>query len=294
MRYIEYIMFVKKAKARQISPKTSDNQSSTPTKFNSFEYTAAFDLNLDELEVLKRYESVYHSFIEFNVLKPLTKPFTKDDIGRIQGTILDFSCAYALQGDSYITEIQSNLQYTVLQSALILTISMPLYISPPEIDSVVTTHVFSGLIGLAAFSHIIVIVALTILSALLNRPYAASDVVVMRVKSNIHMTLAVILNYVADIASIIAMFVAGFSRSKLDGLVQLYAVLLFVLVLVLFLTSMKLGDQFQDMRTLKFFQKYCDITGSLRPEYLVMIYESDKEELEEDQQQHGQVFKIEE
>lgn len=106
----------------------------------------AFDLDIDEDEVFRRYESVFRAFLKFGVFRTLETPLTEADIGKnIQNTIVDFSVAFAMQGSTYIEEIQMNMQYTVLQSALVLTISMPLYIDPPSFDDRDTNRVFSGM-----------------------------------------------------------------------------------------------------------------------------------------------------
>ena len=69
-----------------------------------------------------------------------------------------------------------NLQYTVLQAALILTITANLYINPPiSFDSAAQTDAFSSISGFAAFTHLFCIINCTIISAVLNMAYSAVD-----------------------------------------------------------------------------------------------------------------------
>ena len=230
----------------------------------------AMDLDTDEDEVLRRYESAFKSFVHYGTLQPLTKRLTAND--HVQDTIIDFCTSHALQGSEYINEIQMNLQYTVLQSALILTISMTLYIETPSFNKENNLRAFSAIIGLAAFCQITVIIGCTIISALLNRPYTPADTVVARVQAQALMVFVNILNYVANAATLVAMLIAGFDRSSTDGAVQTYAGLLAVVLIYMAAISFKQGAQFQDRRTLAFYDRYCDDSGRLKPEHLRRIY----------------------
>jgi hypothetical protein len=76
----------------------------------------AIDLELDELEVLKRYHSAFTNFAASGIARPLTRQLTEADIGKnIQGTIIDWCSAHAYEGSKAIEDIQVNIQYTVLQ-----------------------------------------------------------------------------------------------------------------------------------------------------------------------------------
>jgi len=68
------------------------------------------------------------------------------------------------------------VQYTVLQAALILTITANLYITLPitfEKESLATA--FSCICGVAAFTHLLCIVNCTILAGILNMAYTEVD-----------------------------------------------------------------------------------------------------------------------
>ena len=65
----------------------------------------AIDLDLDELEVLKRYHSMFNTFKAKGVLKELSGPrLTAKDT--VQYTIIDFSVCHALQGVDYMNGLQ--------------------------------------------------------------------------------------------------------------------------------------------------------------------------------------------
>lgn len=238
-----------------------------------------FDCDMDEDEILKRYESAFRSFINFNTFTELKKPITSADVGKtIQDSLVDFCVSHALQGNTYIEEIQMNLQYTVLQSALILTISMPLYIETPDFNATNITRAFSAIIGLAAFCQLAVIIGCTIVSALLNRPYTPADTMVARVQSNSLMIFVNVVNYVANFATMAAMLIAGFDRAKVDGAVQMYVgFLIFFLSFIAWKATQK-GADFQDRRVLAFYEKYCDVSGRLKTEYLARVYNNTNNE----------------
>ena len=165
------------------------------------------------------------------------------------------------------------MQYTVLQAALILTISMPLYISPPSFGTDEIAHVFSGMIGGAAFTQLSCIIGITILSALWNRPYCPVDRMIARVESQYLFVVTTFVNYLSQLLTMAAMFVAGFDRAYIDGYVQLYAIVVVFGIFALFVKLLGKGDQYQDERTLAFYDKYCEDSGRLWPKYIQMIKE---------------------
>ena len=63
------------------------------------------DLDLDELEVLKRYHSIFNTFRAKGVLREISgQRLTAKD--RVQYTIIDFSVCHALQGADYMNGLQ--------------------------------------------------------------------------------------------------------------------------------------------------------------------------------------------
>lgn len=79
------------------------------------------DLDMSEIECVKRYHSAFRAFVTSGIQYPLTKPLKEEDIGKnIQSTIVDWSVAHAMQGSAVIDELQANMSYTVLQVKSIL------------------------------------------------------------------------------------------------------------------------------------------------------------------------------
>eukprot|EP01033_Poteriospumella_lacustris_P012313 gene12313-8805_t len=240
------------------------------------------DLDQDIVEVLRRYETMYCAFVLFKVYAPrLTKVLEKSDIGKaVQNTIVDYSTAYALLGVRHVERIQMNMQYTVLQSALILTISMPLYIQLPDVfPDPDYRNIFSAIIGFAAFQQLIVIIGCTIISGLLNRPYAYCDGTMARVMVSVLLAVVTVVNYIGSVSTLVAMLVAGFARKFIDGAVQLYVTVVVTHVIWLFAQTNAFGVRLQDARSIAFYQKYCEPeTGRLKEQYLKVVYAPDDEE----------------
>ena len=226
-----------------------------------------FDLDLDETDVLKRYYTVYTS-IKRNKLTVLKSAY---NLSNLQSSIVDFSVCFALQGSKYIDEIQMNMQYTVLQAALILTITIPLYVSPPDLSSETYARFFSFFIGFSACLHLYTIIGITILSALFNRPYTESDTILVRIENNLQYVLITVCNYISVIACIIAVLIAGYDRSYFDGGIQSYVVVLVLVLFYSYIKSSKHGDSYQDHRVYAFYKKYCMHDGSLKQEYIAII-----------------------
>ena len=153
---------------------------------------------------------------------------------------------------------------------------MPLYISPPDFNSKTMLHVFSGMIGGAAFTQLSCIIGITILSALWNRPYCPVDRMIARVESQYLFVVTTFVNYLSQLLTMVAMFVAGFDRAGIDGYVQLYAIIVVFGIFALFVKLLGKGDQNQDERTLAFYDKYCEDSGRLWPKYIQMIEEDEK------------------
>jgi hypothetical protein len=69
-----------------------------------------FDLDADEDEALKRYETMFRSLVANRICKPLDRRYGENDVGKnIQNSIIDWSVNHALQGQAYIDETQMNL-----------------------------------------------------------------------------------------------------------------------------------------------------------------------------------------
>ena len=167
-----------------------------------------------------------------------------------------------------------NFQYTVLQAALILTITIPLFVSPPDLSTDNNERAFSFFIGFSASLHLYTIIGITIMSALFNRPYTEADTVLVRIQNHFLLVLVNISNYISVICCVVAVLIAGFDRSYFDGGIQTPIVALILSLFYTFIKSSKQGDHYQDQRVYLLFKKYCLHDGRLKSEYISSLRET--------------------
>ena len=84
-------------------------------------------------------------------------------------------------------------------------------------------------------------------------------------------------NYIAVVATVFAMLIAGYDRSSADIAVQVFALLVVVILIAIFGWNYSNAANLQDQRALRFYQKYCDISGELKDEYLAAIQQNKAE-----------------
>lgn len=244
------------------------------------------DLTVDSVEVLKRYDNIFRALVLRGIkmggfkTKPFTllsREFTEDDIQKnMRYSVLYFSTCHAFQGSEYVGDILTNMQYTVLQAALILTITVTLYISPPTIDQERLQILFSALVGFSALCHLGTIISCTILCAVFNGAMTEVDTTIMFIQNHRIYAFVTTFNYIANIAALTSMVVAGFSRTHTEGYIQLAYSIVFVIVLILI--GLRSGLRIvknQDTRAFRFYKQYCDADGQLKDQYLELIYPSD-------------------
>lgn len=246
----------------------------------------AIDLIFDSVEILKRYDNIFRALILRGVkmggfrTKPftlLTREFTEADIGRnMRYTVLYFSTAHAFQGAQYVGDILTNMQYTVLQAALILTITVTLYISPPAIEEERLQIIFSALLGFSSLCHLGTIISCTILCAVFNGAISEVDTTIMFIQNHRIYSSVTAFNYIAIVAALASMMVAGYARTYTEGNIQLvYSIVMIVVLVFIGLRSGNRVYKNQDVRAFAFYKQYCDPDGQLKSEYLELIYPSD-------------------
>jgi hypothetical protein len=230
-----------------------------------------FDLDVDEDEVLKRYETIFVLLNRRKKMETMTKYV--DSWTNLQPTILSWSVMYAIQGEKCVANRIASMQWAALVSSLLLTISVPLYITPPALSSDDMDRVFSALIGASAFSHMSVILGLMIEETYLQRPNTQADLMLARYDSiGYDMALNVLMIF-AILFFVAAMLLAGFDREFIDGIIHIYVgVVVIVLVYILIRGTGVAGDKYQDTRALQFYKVYCQKNGRLKPDYLKRVY----------------------
>ena len=168
-------------------------------------------------------------------------------------------------------EIQMSFQYTVLQAALILTITIPLFVSPPDMSTDSNQRAFSFFVGLSATFHLYTLIGITILSGLFNRPYTEADTLIVRIENNPSFVAITACNYVSNVFCVIAVLIAGFDRSYFDGGMQSPIVVMVITLFYTFIKAYQQGNRCQDLRVYSFYKKYCMSDGRLKSEYMSIV-----------------------
>ena len=155
---------------------------------------------MDEIEVLKRFDAMLRALVCRKRFSLLSKPLTLEDQQKsFNDTLHELCVVYAFDGGDYIGEVRENIQYVVLQAALILTITIGLYVSPPDFEDENLLRAFSALSGFAAFSHVIVIIGSTISAAILNMGFGPIDTFLIYKSNRSSIAIVFVLNYIAGI-----------------------------------------------------------------------------------------------
>lgn len=121
-------------------------------KHDRVEEPISFDL--DEIELLRRFDSMLRALVCRGKFKLLDRPLLLENQRKtVNDTLVELCVVYAFDGGDYISEIRENIQYVVLQAALILTITINLYVSPPDFEEENLLRAFSALSGLHHHHH---------------------------------------------------------------------------------------------------------------------------------------------
>lgn len=223
----------------------------------------AIDAEIDVKPVLARYENFFQILVK--------KKFPVDGSCK-QNSTIDWCVCYALSGNDYILEIQNFVNYTVLHASLLLTISFPAYIDPPEFESLYLKQHFMFFCGASIVSHITSVLVCTIYFTNLNRAYRASDAMTTRI-DDLMMKLGIFFDYLGIICLLICFYFVGANYSYAASYTHLFysGVITFGIVVAFAHYGFKLdGDQQHVAEVFK--EKYCDEFGYLSKESLYMLH----------------------
>ena len=217
----------------------------------------------DELLIMKRYDQMFKALVKKRGYA------MNGECG--QGTAIDWAVCYALQGGEYINEIMNILNYTVLHAALLLTITLPAYIDPPDFRSSNMSHLFMALAGISSMTNLLSILSATVFVSVLGRPYGNVDTFMARLDDTLF-AVAIAFDYIGVLTLLAATLVAGFNRTYLDGYMQLYSIAIVLFIIVAWIYTALRGNTAQLERVMAFKTRYCDADGQLKDECLNIIY----------------------
>lgn len=247
-----------------------------------YPYDPILDDPCKEKVVLRRYHDIFRVFVVKKLFKKLDKLFTEESVGNdMQTTIVDYSVSYAYQGAQCFEEYQTNLQYVVLQAALILTITFEYYVDPGLSDKTLN-HLFSFLLGFSALAHIICIIAATISTGAINMAYSDIDAYYFKILLDTMGQTLVIqsFNYLGIMTALAGLLVAGFDRSSFDcAVIAILTIPTVIGLFYFFAFSIGHAAILQDERTYLFYKKYCEADGQLSPKYRDKLFEKEEDDM---------------
>lgn len=240
--------------------------------------------------VLKMYDSMYWIFNEtakfpsqefslsMKAKRFLQLPFPENNERITRDKILETGCiewcvAHAFSGSSdYIGKIQATNNNNILVSALLMSVTAPLYISPPSFDEEVFAIIFSAVLGLATFIQLFNLVAFTAVSDLINQAYEPSLTMHARVEAEFYTAFLSYLVYTG-----VALFMAGLLFVAYVGsVVDLYIMLLVIPLIGLFIyiliSTSRIAKDLRRESVYQFYELYCEPDGKLLPQYLNLAY----------------------
>ena len=220
----------------------------------------------EETKILLRYDQI---------LRALVRNGYKLNGSIAQMDTIDWSVCYSIQGLSYFDEVQSQLNYTVLHAALLLTIAMPAYVNPPSFADPHLGHFFMAFAGMSSVSNLMSIISATIFSTILNRPYTGVDAMVLRVTSVGIFVFAIVFDYVGMFTLFAAVIIAGFNVSAIDGFVQLYSGGLILAIIVAWIQALQTTNRIQLEKVVEFKNRYLAEDGQLSDAWVKLLYRPD-------------------
>ena len=247
--------------------------------------------------VLKMYDSMYWIFNEtakfpsqefslaMKAKRFLQLPFPENGERVTRDKILETGClewcvAHAFSGTSdYIGKIQATNNNNILVSALLMSVTAPLYISPPSFDEDVFATIFSAVLGLATFIQLFNLVAFTAVSDLINQAYVPSLTMHARVEAEFYTTFLSYLVYTG-----VALFMAGllfvaYVGSVIDLYIMLLVVPLIGLFIYILISTTRIAKDLKRESVHQFYELYCEADGKLLIQYLNLVYNDFEEQI---------------
>lgn len=225
-------------------------------------HAPVIDIGSDKSEILLRYDSVFralvHSGWEMN--------------GNSEtNSLVDWSMCFGYRGKDYFEYMRSQLNFSMLRCALFIVASMAAYVNPPNLGDSITSNYFMIVTGFAAVANLCCIVAYTMFSVMINRPYSVIDAMVARVRNNIVYVVGIIFDCLGMLSLLVALLLA---RTGTAGSVaQPMAVILFILVVTTWTWAVRYTDEMQTRKVKQFFNAFLEPhTGMLREEAMALIY----------------------
>jgi hypothetical protein len=128
-------------------------------------------------------------------------------------------------------------------------------------------HSFDAFAGFSMFSQFTAIVGALLYIFMLMKASTQVEAFVRRIEFEPWLYFIYAITFSGIIMLIIAIFIAAFNRSNIDGGIQCYGPLLLLFCFVMFMGAMDKTYDAMDNRCHHFYKKYCIADGSLKDEH---------------------------
>jgi len=207
-------------------------------------------------------------------VRPLRQEYNTSNMS---DSLVEWSVSYAIEAEDFVGGDLTNIQYLVLQAALLLTITLPQYLSPSN-----GNDSFTIIMGISGLCHIFVILMSTSLVAAIVMPFGSIDSHITRAQFDWIFILIQVVNYIGDLLLLVGLVISGFNSSSATEsytmLVATSVAFISALVISLYMVTFH-GFRMQAHRAILFYKKYCIACGLLKPAYLAKIYGEKNENL---------------
>jgi len=251
--------------------------------------------NEDNLKgALKKYDALYwiisdggrYPGAEFSFAirasRFVQKPFPPGRITRdkiLEVGCVDWCVAHAFgEGGDLIGKYTGTINNQILVSALLMSVTAPLYISPPSFDSTLFSLTYSALLGLATFIQLFNLVAFTAVANLINQPYIPSLTMMARVESEFYMSILNPLVYTGVFLFMASLLFVAYVGNVIDLYILCSVLPLIGLLIYILVKTGAVSGELRRETVFQFYEKYCEPNGKLLPVYLDMVY-NDYEQL---------------
>jgi hypothetical protein len=224
-----------------------------------------------------RYPSKAFS-LAYQAVKFMQKPLPNVGERIPRDKILEVSCidwcvAHAFgESSDHIGKVCTYINNQILVSALLMSVTAPLFISPPEFENAWFEIIVSAVLGLATFFQLFNLVAFTALLNMINAPYVASYTMLARVEAEFYLWFLNLLVYAGVCMFMAAMLFVAYVGNVIDLYIMMPVVpLIFSFGYILYVTTAT-ATEFRRESVYQFYERYCEYDGKLKMEFLNLVY----------------------
>jgi len=239
---------------------------------------------------LKAYDAMYWIFtgqgrypgkalsMSYNASKFMQKPLPNPGERIPRDKIMEVSCidwcvqhAFGASAD-IIGKVSTYINNQILVSALLMSVTAPLFISPPTFENDWFQIIVSAVLGLSTFFQLFNLVAFTAVLNMINAPYTAAYTMLARVEAEFYLWFLNILVYAGVCMFMAAMLFVAYVGNVIDLYIMMPVVpLIFSFGYILYVTTAT-ATEFRRESVYQFYERYCEYDGKLKMEFLNLVY----------------------